>query len=162
MSSHSHSTLTFLRWLKAIRPIRRLLLSGLPLVLTTRYLAIKSLHSNDKSTGRSLNCAAASEELRPSSLWRQPPSPLARCRIAIELVAGSTQRGAKLFALFFRRFVLRPLGLRRRRLLSGRQNINADPDFLLLEPDESDWDEIKFAGFEFSRSIDRGWSRSLD
>src|SRR5438270_7467139 len=40
MSIQSQSTLCFCRCLNATRPIRRLLLSGFPLVLTTRYFGI--------------------------------------------------------------------------------------------------------------------------
>src|ERR1700704_1756931 len=49
MSSHAHWTLAFSKFPKAIRPMRRLLLSGLPLVLTTRYLAMLLLSGRDET-----------------------------------------------------------------------------------------------------------------
>src|SRR6266571_6943317 len=40
MSSHAQSTFRFCKCANATRPMRRLLLSGLPLVLTTRYFGM--------------------------------------------------------------------------------------------------------------------------
>src|ERR1700730_5479852 len=55
MSSHAQSTFAFCKAAKATRPIRRLLLSGFPLVLTTRYLGMLFSQFNNELSGRPLN-----------------------------------------------------------------------------------------------------------
>src|SRR3977135_745950 len=55
MSIQAQSTFAFCKEVKAARPILRLLLSGLPLVLTTRYLGILFSQFNNELSGRPLN-----------------------------------------------------------------------------------------------------------